>query len=173
MYFFFLRHLDLKESQAAASHFLLVRCQQTMLVPINISGRFQEEFGRKDPLRVQRGLSVWLWLPACRDQIGRKLPLLWKVGPWSKMRPTASPSLLHLPSRHFWDYQEKRLVEMIPEVGQHLELTTHCGEFGCLPVFCRLIFGHGWKTLKTTIHTYGTGFSGVGLRIGMPSERCT
>lgn len=47
--FFFLRCLDLKESQAAASHFLLVRCQQTMLVPINISGRFRKNLGEKIP----------------------------------------------------------------------------------------------------------------------------
>lgn len=56
---FFLRCLDLKEILAAASHLLPVRCQQTMLVPTNISGRFQEELGGKN-LRIQRWLSVWL-----------------------------------------------------------------------------------------------------------------
>lgn len=143
---FFLRCLDLKEILAAASHLLPVRCQQTMLVPTNITGGFQEEFWGKKPESTEMAFSL-LMTHTFRAQIRRKPLFLWKVGPWNKVRPTTGPSLLHPTSCHFWQYQRKEAVGMIQEVGQHIELITHCGEFGCLPVFCRLF---PWPWLKNS-----------------------
>lgn len=103
---FFLRCLDLKEILATVSHLLPVRCQQTMLVPRNMSGRFQGEFGRKNPESTERAFSLAM-THIFKDQIGSKPPFLWKVEPWNKMRPTTSPLLLHPTSLSFLAISER------------------------------------------------------------------
>ena len=117
-----------------------------MLVPRNISRRFQEEFGGKKPESTKRAFSLAM-THTFRDQIGSKPPFLWKVGPRIKWDlPLVHHSSTSLPC-HFFQYQREGAVEMIQEVGQHIELITHCGEFGCLPIFCRLI---PWPWLKNS-----------------------